>query len=189
MQDLIHHGKIMHWGVSQWSAAQIAEASSKCKANGWIPPAVDQPAYSLLDRSVETSVLPVCEKHNIGVAAFSPLAQGILTGKYNDGSRPADSRGANDQLNMFMRETLSKEEALAKVRRLSELAKQCGRSTASIALAALLRREEVSTLIVGARTPEQLEQNVAASGIELPTEISEEIDDLFEPAGPPRQWV
>jgi len=189
MQDLIRHGKIMHWGVSQWSAAQIAEASSKCKANGWIPPAVDQPAYSLLDRSVESSVLPVCEKHNIGVAAFSPLAQGILTGKYNDGARPPDSRGANDRLNMFMRETLAKEEVLAKVRRLSEIAGHCGLPPASLALAAILRRQEVSTLIVGARTPDQLDQNVVASGVQLPTEISEEIDELFEPAGPPRQWV
>ena len=81
MQDLIHQGKILHWGVSQWTSDQIAEAASKCKANGWIPPAVNEPVYNLLDRRVEARVLRVCQHHGLGVMTFSPLAQGMLSGK------------------------------------------------------------------------------------------------------------
>lgn len=179
MQDLIHMGKIMHWGVSQWTADQIADASSKCKANGWIPPAVDQPIYSLLNRGIEERVLPVCANHGLGVAVFSPLAQGILTGKYSGGVVPEGSRGSIESLNMFMREHLSDEEVLARVDRLAELGRECHLSAAQMALAALLQRREVDTLIVGASSPSQLEENVRASGVSLNPDLVDQIDELF----------
>lgn len=183
MQDLVHMGKIMHWGVSQWTADQIAEASSKCKANGWIPPAVDQPIYSLLNRGIEERVLPVCAKHGLGVAVFSPLAQGILTGKYSGGAIPQGSRGSIESLNMFMREHLSDEDVLARVDRLSRLGADCHLSAAQLSLAALLHRREVDTLIVGASSVAQLEENVRASGVSLNPDLVDEIDELFPGPG------
>ena len=179
MQDLIHQGKIMHWGVSQWTADQIAEASSKCKANGWIPPAVDQPIYSLLNRGIEERILPVCKHHGLGVAVFSPLAQGILTGKYSGGKIPEGSRGSIESLNMFMRDHLSDEEVLTRVDRLAEIGKRSNVSAAQIALAALLHRQDVDTLVVGASSPEQLDENARAAGLSLTAEVMDEIDDLF----------
>ena len=183
MQDLIHMGKIMHWGVSQWTADQIADASSKCKANGWIPPAVDQPIYSLLNRGIEERVLPVCANHGLGVAIFSPLAQGVLTGKYSGGAVPDGSRGSIESLNMFMREHLSDDEVLARVDRLAELGRECHLSAAQMALAALLQRRDVDTLIVGASSPGQLEENVGASGVTLNPDLLDQIDELFPGPG------
>ena len=184
MQDLIHMGKIMHWGVSKWTADQIAEAASKCKANGWIPPAVDQPPYSLMDRGIEDRVLPVCQKHGVGIAVYSPLAQGILTGKYSGGSIPEGSRGSIDSLNMFMRDRLSDEDILKRVDQLAAICEPTGLSVSQLALAALLQHDGVHTLIVGASSPEQLEENVAASGVRLTHEVLEQIDALFP--GPKR---
>jgi len=179
MQDLIHMGKIMHWGVSQWTADQIADASSKCKAHGWIPPAVDQPIYSLLNRTIEERVLSVCENHGLGVAVFSPLAQGILTGKYSGGEVPEGSRGSIESLNMFMRDHLSNAEVLSRVDRLAEFGKECNLTAAQIALASLLQRRDVDSLIVGASTPGQLEENVRASGVNLNPDLFDQINELF----------
>ena len=181
MQDLVHMGKIMHWGVSQWTADQIAEAASKCKANGWIPPAVNQPAYSLLNRSIEERILPVCRNHGLGVAVFSPLAQGVLTGKYSGGTAPEGSRGSIDSLNMFMRDNLANAELMERVDRFVELARTAHLGVAQLALAALLQRTEVNTLIVGASSVEQLEENVTASGVTLTADQSDQIDELFPP--------
>jgi aryl-alcohol dehydrogenase-like predicted oxidoreductase len=120
MQDLIHQGKIMHWGVSQWTADQITEAATKCKANGWIPPAVDQAIYSLLNRGIEKRVLPVCAHHGLGVAVFSPLAQGNSDGQVlRRHDSPDGSRGSMESLNMFMREHLSDGDVLGRVDRLA----------------------------------------------------------------------
>jgi aryl-alcohol dehydrogenase-like predicted oxidoreductase len=179
MQDLIHQGKIMHWGVSQWTADQIAEAASKCKANGWIPPAVNQPIYSLLNRGIEERILPVCRHHGLGVAVFSPLAQGILTGKYSGGVIPEGSRGSIESLNMFMRDHLSDEEILKRVDALAEIGKRSNVSAAQLALAALLHNQDTDSLIVGASSPEQLEENARASGLALTAEVMDEINDLF----------
>ena len=181
MQDLVHQGKIMHWGVSQWTADQIAEASSKCKANGWIPPAVNQPHYSLLNRGIENRILPVCRHHGLGVAVFSPLAQGILTGKYSGGKVPEGSRGSIESLNMFMRDHLSDAEVLKRVDRIAEIGRQSNLSAAQMALAALLHNQDVDSLIVGASSSEQLEENVRASGVTLTASVLDEIDDLFPP--------
>ncbi|MFW5836116.1 MAG: aldo/keto reductase, partial [bacterium] len=161
------------------TADQIADASSKCKANGWIPPAVDQPIYSLLNRGIEERVLPVCANHGLGVAVFSPLAQGVLTGKYSAGAVPDGSRGSIESLNMFMREHLSDDEVLSRVDRLAELGRECHLSAAQMALAALLQRRDVDTLIVGASSPAQLEENVRASGVTLNPDLLDQIDELF----------
>lgn len=188
MQDLIRAGKILHWGVSEWTADQIAEASSKCKANGWIPPAVNQPRYSLLQRKAEERLLSVCEHHGLGVAAFSPLAEGILSGKYLDGARPEGSRGSVTKLNVFMREELENGDTEERVRRFSALARKAGWTPSQLALAFLLRRREVDTAVIGGRTPKQLQENARASGARASAALLDQVDAIFpvqrQPGGP-----
>jgi aryl-alcohol dehydrogenase-like predicted oxidoreductase len=181
MQDLIHAGKILHWGVSEWTADQIAEAASKCKADGWIPPSVDQPRYSLLHRAPERRVLPVCENHGIGVVGYSPLAEGILSGKYAGRTRPEGSRASRDELNIYMRDTLADGTVAERVRRFVRLAKETGATPAQLALAVLLRRREVDSLIIGATTEAQLVENVKASGMRLDEATVDAVDELFPP--------
>jgi len=93
MDDLVHQGKVLYWGTSVWSAAQIEDAVGTARALNCYLPQVEQPRYNMLDRHIEREVLPTCAKYGIGVTVFSPLAQGLLTGKYNDGI-PEDSRAA-----------------------------------------------------------------------------------------------
>ena len=181
MQDLIHAGKVLHWGVSEWTADQIAEASSKCKANGWIPPSVDQPRYSLLHRRPEERVLPVCEHHGLGVVGSSPLAQGLLSGKYLQKSLPEGSRGARDELNVYMREALDDPSIHDRIRRFSALAREHELTPAQLALALLLRHREVDCLVTGATTEAQLVENVKASGRRLEETTVDAADELFPP--------
>jgi aryl-alcohol dehydrogenase-like predicted oxidoreductase len=181
MQDLIHAGKILHWGVSEWTADQIADASSKCKAAGWIPPSVDQPRYSLLHRAPERRVLSVCENHGLGVVGYSPLAEGILTGKYLGHGPPEGSRGSREELNMYMRAVLSDEASSERIRRFVKLAGEAGHTPSQLALAVLLRRREVDSLVTGATTDAQLVENVKASGLKLDETLVDAVDELFPP--------
>ncbi|MFP4374311.1 MAG: aldo/keto reductase [Spirochaetaceae bacterium] len=181
MQDLIHAGKILHWGVSEWTADQIAEASSKCKANGWIPPSVDQPRYSLLDRRAERRVLPVCEHHGLGVIGFAPLAEGILSGKYLGDAPPEGSRGSREMLNVYMREPLTDVRLRERLRRFVALARKTGVTPAQLSLSALLRRREIDSLITGATTDAQLEENAKAPSLSLDEATIDAVDELFPP--------
>jgi aryl-alcohol dehydrogenase-like predicted oxidoreductase len=181
MQDLIHAGKILHWGVSDWTADQIAEAASKCKADGWIPPSVDQPRYSLLHRAPERRVLPVCENHGIGVVGYSPLAEGLLTGKYAQRTPPDGTRASHDELNIYMREALSDRGTAHRIRRFVTVARDARMTPAQLALAVLLRRREVDSLIIGATTEAQLVENVKASGLRLEETTIDAVDELFPP--------
>ncbi len=183
MQDLIHAGKILHWGVSEWTADQIAEAASKCKANGWIPPAVNQPRYSLIHREVEARILSVCEYHGLGVAVFSPLAEGVLTGKYAGRTAPTGSRGTVATLNMFMRETLADSSIEQRVIELARLASQHRLTAAQLSLAMVLRRTEVDSVIIGGTSTAHLEENVKASGLRLTSELVDAVNELFPPQG------
>ncbi|MFW6289104.1 MAG: aldo/keto reductase, partial [Spirochaetota bacterium] len=115
----------------------------------------------------------------LGVAVFSPLAQGILTGKYSGGRIPEGSRGSIESLNMFMRDHLSDENVLSRVDRLAEFGKECNLSGAQIALAALLQRHDIDSLVVGASSPAQLEENVRASGVNLNPDLFDQINELF----------
>jgi aryl-alcohol dehydrogenase-like predicted oxidoreductase len=180
VQDLIRAGKILHWGVSEWTGDQIAEASSKCKAHGWIPPAVNQPRYSALFRRPEERLLSVCEHHGLGVAAFSPLAEGILTGKYLGPSSAPGARGTIPHLNMFMREYLQDDTTTARIERLRALAAESGVTPAQLAIRFVLRRREVDTAIVGARSLEQLRGNAKASGLRISAPVLDEVAEIFE---------
>jgi len=146
-------------------------------------PISNQPPYSLLNRQIEAEVLPVCEREGIGQLVFSPLAQGILTGKYAGGKIPPGSRLADPQRNVFMRE-LANPEVFARVDRFAGLARESRLTPAQAALAWCLRRWSIASVIVGATTPDQVEQNVKAAGIRLPEEILVRLDEIFPPPLP-----
>lgn len=177
-EDLVRQGKLLYWGVSEWSAAQIVDACRVADLKGAYRPVSSQPQYSILRRQIEHEVLPVCEREGLGQLTWSPLAQGALTGKYSGGARPAGSRATDPERGHFMRRFLA-DEVLERVDKLKPLADELGVSLAQLALAWCLRRPGVSSVIVGATEPRQVEENAAASGVRLPPEVEARIDELF----------
>ena len=176
-QDLIRQGKLLYWGVSEWSGAQIAEACRVADARLAVRPISNQPQYSLLRRQIEAEVLPVCERDGLSQVVFSPLAQGVLSGKYSGGAKPSGSRASDAQRNQFMRAYLEPA-VLARVDRLQPIADELGISLAQLALAWCLRQRNVASVIVGATRAAQLEENVKASGVKLPAEQLARIDAI-----------
>ena len=181
VEDLIRQGKITYWGTSEWEADQIAEAWALCQARGWHKPVVNQPYYSLIGRRIENRILPTCARLGMGTACFSPLAQGILTGKYSGGVIPPGSRGGDERLNTWMKKQVGDKALLAKVDRLAPIAAKYGLGIGQLALAALLQRPELSCAIVGASEVAQLEENAKASGVVLKPKDLAAIDRLFAP--------
>ena len=180
MDDLIRAGKVRHWGTSVWTAAQLERVNAVAKEFGAHKPIVEQPLYNMLSRFVELEIMQVGKTHGMGFTVFSPLAQGLLTGKYNDGV-PEGSRGATSNwLNRYLTD-----ENLNKVRRLGEIASSLDITTGQLALAWVLRRPEISSAIVGATKPEHVIDNVAASEIELSKGTLEEIEIALDNAP---QW-
>ncbi|AFG37021.1 aldo/keto reductase family protein [Spirochaeta africana] len=179
VQDIIRQGKALYWGTSEWTAAQIAEAWGICKARGWQTPVVNQPLYNLTNRYIESDVLPVTRNLGMGTANFSPLAQGLLTGKYSKGKIPAGSRAADERLNMFMKDQVADMDLLDRVDKLGEIAKDYNISSAQLALAWVLQQDGISSVIIGASSVKQLEDNAAASGITLKEADLRTINQLF----------
>ena len=175
MDDLVHQGKVLYWGTSVWSAAQIEAAVGLARACNAYPPQVEQPRYNMLDRHIEPEVIPTCARHGIGITVWSPLAQGLLTGKYNDGV-PPDSRAARSD---WLEGDLT-EENIAKARRLTKLAADLGLEVSQLALAWVLRHPEISTVITGATRPEHVLSNVKASGVKLTPGVLDEIEAILE---------
>lgn len=176
MGDLIRQGKILYWGVSEWSASQILDAVHLCRQMNIDLPVSNQPHYNMLGREIEKEVLPMCERVGMGNIVFSPLAQGVLTGKYQPGSPPPpDTRAADESSNMFMRWLMS-DEVLTKVQKLRPIAERNGLTMAQLALAWCLRQPMVSSVIIGARKVSQVEDNVKASGVQLSPEDLRDID-------------
>jgi voltage-dependent potassium channel beta subunit len=179
MDDLIRQGKVMYWGFSEWSAEQIEQCLRLCSEGGWYKPRSSQPRYSLIDRGIEKDVMPLCRTAGIGQVTFSPLVQGILTGKYKPGQDvPEGSRAADDRQNMFIKDRLKDQSLLEKVQRLVPIAKEHGTTMSQLALAWILRRSEVSSVIVGASRPEQLDENAAASGMTLDDATARRVEEI-----------
>jgi aryl-alcohol dehydrogenase-like predicted oxidoreductase len=126
-------------------------------------------------------VLPVCENHGIGVVGYSPLAEGLLTGKYAQRTPPDGTRASHDELNIYMREALSDRGTAQRIRRFVTVARDARMTPAQLALAVLLRRREVDSLIIGATTEAQLVENVKASGLRLEETTIDAVDELFPP--------
>jgi voltage-dependent potassium channel beta subunit len=176
--DLIRQGKILYWGVSEWSEIQIAEALRLADALGAPRPVSNQPQYSILRRGIERAVLPLCDREGVGQVVWSPLAQGVLTGKYRPGERPDGTRAAHPFQSRFMEAFLT-DAVLGQVESLRPIAADLGLSMAQLALAWCLRQPGVSSVIVGATRPDQLEENIAAAGRSLPPDVVKTIDDRF----------
>ncbi len=176
-EDLIRQGKLLHWGVSEWSGEQIVEACHIADATHAYRPISNQPQYNILRRGIETELLPTCEREGVGQVVFSPLAQGVLTGKYRGGARPSDSRAADEFRNQFMTAFL-REDALAAVEALRPLAQELDVSLAQLALAWCLRQASVASVIVGVTRVAQLEDNAGASGLVLSQEGLAKIDAI-----------
>lgn len=180
MDDLTRQGKILYWGVSEWPADKIAEAVDVSRQLNAPPPISNQPFYNMLGRAIEESVIPTSEKLGLGQVVFSPLAQGVLTGKYKPGQKlPADSRAADPRQNAFMvgRDLMS-DTTLEKVEQLGLIANQMGVSMAQLALAWCLRLNNISSCIIGATKTSQIDDNVKASGIKLSQDVLKRIDDI-----------
>ncbi len=181
LDDLVTQGKVLYVGVSEWSAEQLDEARAIQRELGFDPLVSNQPQYSMLVRTIESAVLPLSKQLGIGQVVWSPLAQGVLAGKYLPGEQPpADSRAANDEISGFMSQ-LMRDEVLAAVQGLRPLADECGITMAQLALAWVLRDPGISSAIIGASRPEQVDENVAASGMELEPAVLEHIDAVLAP--------
>lgn len=179
LSDLVDEGKILYYGVSEeWSAARLERAERIISERGLHPLTVVQPEYNMVDRYIEHEIVETCERYGIGITPFSPLAQGLLTGKYRKGQPlPAGSRAtwqADKQIN-----NLLTDENLDKVEQLSKVADGLGIAMPVLALAWILRLPIISSVIVGASKPSQLESNLAAAGVELPADALEEIDRIL----------
>lgn len=175
MDDLIRMGKILYWGTSVWEADQISEAVAVADNFNCYRPQVEQPRYNLLDFHIEDDVMPVCTKNGLGLVVWSPLSQGILTGKYNHGI-PDKTRGATSE---WLNNDLT-DENLAKVRELTKLSDEIGIKSSQLALAWVLSHPEISSAIIGATRPEQALENISASDIELDSDILERITTIIK---------
>ena len=184
MDILVRQGKILYWGVSQWQVFPLMKAITFAKDNGLIPPVVEQTQYNLFHRhTVENDLAPLCQEYGLGLTTFSPLYSGILSGKYNDGV-PAGSRAALPEMS-WIKERINPE-VVKKVRQLTDVARNIGATTAQLALAWLLRRKEVSSVITGATSLEQLDENLAAVEFldHLSNDVLEQIDRIFSEGNP-----
>ncbi|MEZ6183600.1 MAG: aldo/keto reductase family protein [Planctomycetota bacterium] len=170
MDDLIRQGKVLYWGVSNWDAEQIRAAVECARSLGAPPPISNQPPYNLLQREIEEQVVPTSLELGLGQVAYSPLAQGLLTGKYRHGEVPAESRLANDRLNRWMHARMTPEN-LARIDALAKVASEADLGLTRMSLAWCLAQPGIASVIVGATRAEQVRQNAQAAELELGADV------------------
>ncbi|MFF7593917.1 aldo/keto reductase family protein [Streptomyces mirabilis] len=179
--DVVHSGKAHYIGVSEWTADQIRSAHALARELR-IPLVSSQPQYSMLWRVIEDEVVPTCEELGLGQIVWSPIAQGVLTGKYAPGaplpagSRATDEKGGATFVGRFLRD-----DVLERVQQLKPLAEQAGLSLAQLAVAWVLQNSNVSAAIIGASRPEQVTENVKAAGVKLEADLMQAIDTVLDP--------
>jgi aryl-alcohol dehydrogenase-like predicted oxidoreductase len=180
--DIVRQGKALYIGVSEWRAEQIREAKAIADELR-VPLVSNQPQYSALHRVIEAEVIPACRELGMSQIVFSPLAQGILTGKYRAGQpAPAGSRATDEKgggANMIKR--VLRDEVVEKVAELVPLAEGAGLSLSQLALAWVLAEDNVASAIIGASRPEQVHDNVQASGVKLDRQLKNRIDEILAP--------
>jgi aryl-alcohol dehydrogenase-like predicted oxidoreductase len=177
--DLVRQGKVLYIGVSEWTAGQIERALRIADEMGFDRLVSNQPQYSMLWRVIESDVVPLCEKEGVGQVVFSPIAQGVLTGKYLPGAEvPSGSRATDAQGSNFISRWLN-DDVLTRVQELKPIAGDLGLSMAQLAVAWVLQNPNVSSAIVGATRPEQVRDNVKASGVRLDQDVLRRIDDVL----------
>jgi aryl-alcohol dehydrogenase-like predicted oxidoreductase len=177
--DVVRAGKALYIGVSEWTADQIRAGHALAEQLG-VSLVSSQPQYSMLWRVVEGEVVPTCQELGIGQIVWSPIAQGVLTGKYlpgqpsPEGSRATDDKGGANMIKRWLRD-----DVLTRVQALRPVADELGLTMAQLGVAWVLQNDNVSAAIVGASRPEQVTENVAASGVTIPTDVMKRIDELL----------
>ncbi|MFB4315627.1 aldo/keto reductase family protein [Actinomadura sp. 21ATH] len=180
--DLVRQGKVLYVGVSEWRAEEIERALKIADEMGFDRIVSSQPQYSMLWRVIEEEVVPLSEREGIGQIVWSPIAQGVLTGKYKpgqplpEGSRATDDKGGADMIKHYLNDDL-----LTRVQELGPVAADLGLSMAQLAVAWVLQNPNVSSAIVGASRPEQVRDNVKAAGVKLDADVLKRIDDILGP--------
>jgi aryl-alcohol dehydrogenase-like predicted oxidoreductase len=178
--DIVRQGKALYIGVSEWNAEQIRAGHKLAKEMGF-QLISSQPQYSMIWRVIEAEVIPACEELGVSQIVWSPMAQGVLTGKYLPGQPvPQDSRAANDKVNSFIQKLLT-DDVLTRVQQLKPLADELGITMAQFALAWVLQNQNVAGAIVGATSPEQISSNIGAVGVVIPEEIMNKVTEILKP--------
>ena len=178
MEYLIRQGKVLYWGVSVWTSPQITAACERSEHWGGFRPVTNQPQYSLLERSIEADIIDTSWKLGMSQIVWSPLAQGLLTGKYAGGVVPAGSRAADQRNNKFLLPLLSPQN-LKRAAQLAAVARECGLTSAQLALAWVLRRPEIASALVGATSTAQLAENLKAADVDVAPEVFSRLEQIF----------
>jgi aryl-alcohol dehydrogenase-like predicted oxidoreductase len=177
--DLVRAGKVLYIGVSEWTAEQL-RAGHALAAELGIQLVSNQPEYSALFRVIEAEVVPASRELGISQVVWSPIAQGVLTGKYKPGQQaPAGSRATDEKGGANTIKRWMSDEVLTRVQGLTPIADELGLSLAQLAVAWVLQNDNIATAIIGASRPEQVTENVKASGVEIPAELMSRIDEIL----------
>jgi aryl-alcohol dehydrogenase-like predicted oxidoreductase len=176
--DLVRQGKVLYVGVSEWTAEEIARAAALARELR-VPFVSNQPQYSMLYRVIEAEVVPASVKAGLGQIVWSPMAQGVLSGKYLPGKPPPQGSRATDEIGSKFISRLLTDDVLTRVQKLKPIAQEAGLSMAQLAIAWVLQNENVSSAIVGASRPEQVHDNVKASGVKLDAAVMKKIDEAL----------
>jgi aryl-alcohol dehydrogenase-like predicted oxidoreductase len=179
--DLVRQGKVLYIGVSEWRAEEIAAALRIADEMGFDRIVSNQPQYNMLWRVIEAEVIPLAEKEGIGQIVFSPIAQGVLTGKYQPGAAPPAGSRATDPSGAGFIERWLDDDVLTRVAELPPVADAAGLTLAQLAVAWVLQHQNVSAAIVGATRPEQVRENARAAGVHLAPEIMQRVDEVLGP--------
>jgi len=178
LADLVRQGKVLYLGVSEWTAEQIERAAALAR-DLRVPLVSNQPQYSMLWRVIEAEVVPACERAGLSQIVWSPIAQGVLTGKYLPGQPPPKGSRATDQTGSQFMTRLLTDDVLTRVQKLKPIAQAAGLSMAQLAVAWVLQNRNVASAIIGASRPEQVRDNVKAAGVKLDDAILRQIDDAL----------
>ncbi len=179
--DLVRAGKVLYVGVSEWRAEQIAEALRIADEMGFDRIVSSQPQYNMIWRVIEAEVVPLCEQEGVGQIVWSPIAQGALTGKYRPGAAPPEGSRATDPTGSGFVQHYLNDDVLTRVQQLEPVAADAGLSLAQLAVAWVLQNDNVSAAIIGASRPEQVRENVKASGVALDAEVLKRVDEVLDP--------
>jgi aryl-alcohol dehydrogenase-like predicted oxidoreductase len=179
--DLVRQGKVLYIGVSEWRAEEIADALRIAGQMGFDRIVSNQPQYNMIWRVIEAEVVPLCEKEGISQIVWSPIAQGVLTGKYLPGAAPPAGSRATDRVGSGFIADYLNDEVLSRVQQLGPVAAEAGLSMAQLAIAWTLQNPNVSAAIIGASRPEQVRENVRASDVRLDADVLRRIDEILGP--------
>jgi aryl-alcohol dehydrogenase-like predicted oxidoreductase len=176
--DLVRQGKVLYLGVSEWTAEEITRGAAIARELN-VPLVSNQPQYSMLWRVIESQVVPASEREGLGQIVWSPIAQGVLTGKYRPGEQPPSGSRATDETGKNFISRFMRDEVLRRVQQLQPIADEYGLTMAQLAVAWVLQNPNVASAIIGASRPEQVSENVKAAGVQLSEETLKRIDETL----------